>query len=282
MKIDIDRKLLKSLLIMGSVVEARDAYTGGHLWRVAQYSKFLCGKIGLPRNNCFLARIGGFLHDIGKIGIPDTILLKPSALNDREYAIVRTHPDIGFHIIHEHPLAVLSQDVIRHHHEWYNGKGYPDGLARENISLLSRITSIADAFDAMTSTRPYRKRMPVKESIAILTSEKDRQFDGKLVSHFLEISVENKLSHIVGHSDEGIPMVSCPECGPVITVSKNTKDGDTTYCKICSTRFRLHKEDQTFTAESLNEYGTADKVKPEAEVEQIESLIEEMPSSLEI
>jgi HD-GYP domain-containing protein (c-di-GMP phosphodiesterase class II) len=117
MKIDIDKSLLKSLLIMGSVVEARDAYTGGHLWRVAQYARLLSQKIGLSQNDTILAGIGGFLHDVGKVGVPDDILRKPGPLDDQEYEIIKTHPRIGFDLIHEHPLSVLTQDVVKHHHE---------------------------------------------------------------------------------------------------------------------------------------------------------------------
>jgi HD-GYP domain-containing protein (c-di-GMP phosphodiesterase class II) len=282
MKLSIDKNLLKSLLIMGSVVEARDHYTGGHLWRVAQFAKLLGLRIGLSKNDLILVTIDGFLHDVGKIGVPDAILLKPESLDDDEYQIIKTHPTIGFNLIREHPLSILSRDVVKHHHEWYNGTGYPDNQAGDDITLFARIVSIADAFDAMTSTRPYRKRLPVDESNRRLKKEHDSQFDGKLITQFLQIPIEEELMHIIGHSDHDIPLVACPDCGPFIRVSKKAKDGDVTYCRICSSKMRLHKKDNTFEAEHLKELGTADDIKPEAEVEQIDALLKEVPAILEV
>jgi HD-GYP domain-containing protein (c-di-GMP phosphodiesterase class II) len=282
MKVDIDKNLLKSLLIMGSVVEARDAYTGGHLWRVAQYARLLGEKAGLSKNDIILVRVGGFLHDVGKIGVPDAILRKPGPLDDYEYEVIKTHPTVGFDLIHEHPLAILSQDVVKHHHEWYSGKGYPDGLAGDEITIFSRIVCVADAFDAMTSTRPYRKAMEIQKALSRLKDEENNQFDMKLISYFLESSNVNKLNHIIGHSDHHIPLIHCPECGPVISVTKNTKDGDTVYCRVCGQKIRLHKKGESFVSEPMNEYGTAENMKPEAEVEQIDSLLDETPTSLEV
>ncbi len=185
-------------------------------------------------------------------------------------------------MISAHPLSVLSQDIIRHHHEWYNGNGYPDGLSQDEISVLSRIVSIADAFDAMTSNRPYRKGMPVQDAVLIIQNEKDRQFDGKLASRFIDASEENKFMHILGHSDEGIPLVHCHACGPVINVKKSTKDGDTAFCRVCGGKHKLHRKGNTFTAEPLDKYGSPEDLKPEADVEQIDSLLDEIPGSLDI
>jgi HD-GYP domain-containing protein (c-di-GMP phosphodiesterase class II) len=282
MKLSIDKNLLKSLLIMGSVVEARDTYTGGHLWRVAQYAGLIGQRAGFSRNDLILVRIGGFLHDVGKVGVPDSILQKPESLDDREYEMIKTHPSIGYDLIHEHPLAILSQDVVKHHHEWFSGKGYPDGLAGEDISVFSRIVSIADAFDAMTSTRPYRERLPMEEAIRRLNKGVNSQFDGKLIAQFLEIPIDEKLIHVVGHSDHNIPLVLCPDCGPIIRVSKNTRDGDTVFCRICGQKMRLHKKDHTFIAEPLKEYGTPDDTKPEAETDQIDAFLREVPDTLEV
>lgn len=129
MSANIDKKLLTSLMVMGSVVEARDAYTGGHLWRVGHFSRLLAEKIGLDRNQVFLAGLGGFMHDLGKVGVPDAILNKAGPLTDIEYAVIRTHPAIGASVLEEHPLAALALDAVIDHHERPDGKGYPHEVA---------------------------------------------------------------------------------------------------------------------------------------------------------
>jgi hypothetical protein len=135
----------------------------------------------------------------------------------------------------------------------------------------------------MTSTRPYRKGMLIHKAITLLGEEKDSQFDGKILSYFIDESFEEPLGSIVGHSDHGIPLVQCKNCGPVITVSKNTRDGDIVYCKVCGQKIRLHKKGDIFDAEPLkNEFGNADDLKPEAAIDQIDALLRETPSFLEV
>jgi HD-GYP domain-containing protein (c-di-GMP phosphodiesterase class II) len=157
MKLQIEKPLLKSLVLMASMIEARDAYTGGHLWRVSQYAHQLAEAAGLSAEMAFLSALGGFLHDIGKISIPDDILEKPGRLTESEYDVVKTHPGIGATLIQEHPLGELALAAVHQHHERIDGRGYPDQLQGDQISIFARIVAIADAFDALTSTRPYRK-----------------------------------------------------------------------------------------------------------------------------
>ncbi|KAF0190464.1 MAG: metal dependent phosphohydrolase [Gammaproteobacteria bacterium] len=130
MRIDVDRPLLKSLLLIGAVVEARDAYTGGRLWRVSRFSRLLAEQAGLSGDEIARISVGGFLHDLGKVGVPDAIVNKPARLTNDEYDIIKTHPAIGEGRIAEHPLAVLAQDAIRHHHERVDGGGIRIDLAR--------------------------------------------------------------------------------------------------------------------------------------------------------
>ena len=143
MKIRIEKPLLKSLTLMASVIEARDAYTGGHLWRVSQYAQLLAQAAGLTSEMIFLAGLGGFLHDIGKISIPDHILGKRGSLTESEYEVVKTHPGIGAVLIQEHPLGDLALSTVHQHHEWVNGMGYPDRL-QGNV-LQDRFGQITDA-----------------------------------------------------------------------------------------------------------------------------------------
>ena len=246
---DIDKPLLKSLLIMADIIEARDPYTGGHVWRVSQFAKLLATKIGLPEDEIIKISIAAYLHDLGKVGIPDDILKKADALTDDEYAIIKTHPSIGGKLLGGHPLAEMVSSAANDHHERMDGKGYPRGLRGEQLSLVARIVSIADAFDAMTSTRPYRKGMSVEQALCRLEEGAGTQFDSELVDHICQLGRAGDLTHIVGHTAEGIPTVTCPHCGPVIAIPRNTRDGDIIYCRACHSKLELHQSEDTFKAE---------------------------------
>lgn len=279
MNLDINKNLLKSFLIMASVVEAKDAYTGGHLWRVSQFAKLIGERIGFSKEELFSVSVGGFLHDLGKIGIPDSILGKKGGLDDNEYDTIKTHPKIGADLIIEHPLSELARDVILHHHEHFNGNGYPDKLVETETKLNARIVGIADAFDAMTSTRPYRAGMPIDKAVAILQKEKNRQFDSKLVEAFLEIP-RGKILSIVSHSEEGIPLFSCSYCGPTIVLQKNNTDGDTIACRACGGKHRIHKYQSSVELEFLNVVAPAKERIPEPEVSAIELIVNAAPSKV--
>lgn len=282
MKIEIEKPLLKSLALMASVIEARDAYTGGHLWRVSQYCLRLAEAAALPAEMVFLARLGGFLHDIGKISIPDVILGKRGELSEPEYAVVKTHPGIGATLIQEHPLGDLALAAVHQHHEWVDGRGYPQQLRGDQISIFARITSIADAFDALTSTRPYRRGVAAAPAAARLKLEQGTQFDEKLLDIFIQMVQGETLGGIVGHSEQGVPMVNCPLCGPVLTVRRDARDGDLAVCRVCGTRHCLHRDGDTFTVEPTGGRGSAEELKPSPETHSIEAFIAEAPSAVRI
>ena len=272
MGVEYDRRLLSSLLIMGSVVEARDAYTGGHLWRVGQYSRLLAQAAGLDRDRVFLAAVGGYLHDVGKIGVPDAILTKPGKLTDGEYAIIRTHPAIGRAVLAEHPLAPLALDAVAYHHERHDGGGYPESLAEDQIPLVARIVAVADAFDAMTSTRSYRKGMPLERALAIIGDERGRQFDARLASSFLDLGRSGGLDGIIGHSLRGHRLATCPSCGPIIA-THGLSDGARHVCRACGGEFRFHKRGDDFELEHVGT-ATADLLRIEPDYAAVRDLIE--------
>jgi HD-GYP domain-containing protein (c-di-GMP phosphodiesterase class II) len=282
MNFDIDRPLLKSLLIMGDVIEARDTYTGGHVWRVSQYAKLLGKQIGLSEDETTRAAIGGYLHDLGKVGISDSILRKKSGLDGNEFDTLKTHPTIGGKLIEAHPLAELALDVILHHHEQLDGKGYPFGLDGDSIALFPRLIAVADAFDAMTSTRPYRKGLPVSEAFARLDESSGSHFDAKLVTALKELDRKGQLTHILAHSDEGIPLLPCPTCGAIITVTRQTHDGDLTYCHTCTGEHRLHQDADTFSAEFTGNKGKPEDVQPQPDLGMIQNLVEQTPKRIKI
>jgi diguanylate cyclase (GGDEF)-like protein/putative nucleotidyltransferase with HDIG domain len=161
---------------LARAVDAKDSYTRSHCETVAELCVLIAGELGLDPDHVARIRIAGLLHDVGKIGISDAILQKPAALTPEEAAIMRTHPDLGAHIV---SAAELYEEAgwILHHHERLDGRGYPDALAGEDVPLESRIIMVADAFEAITSDRPYRPRRPVDEALAELERHAGTQFD---------------------------------------------------------------------------------------------------------
>ncbi len=166
-------------------VEAKDPYTRGHSERVAEYSMRLAKTLGLDAQQLELLKGAALLHDIGKIGISGSILRKPGTLNALEFQQVRKHPAIGERICLSLKFAQEMLPIIRHHHEHFNGQGYPDGLKGEHIPLLARIIAVADAFDAMTSDRPYRSGMPKEEATRRLLEGAGSQWDPEIVPVFI-------------------------------------------------------------------------------------------------
>ena len=231
--------LLASLLAMAWVVEARDPYTGGHLWRVSRYAALLCERAGTSMSVCARVSVGAFLHDLGKVGIPDAILRKPAALTDEEHATIQTHADIGARLLTGHPLAPWVLDAIRAHHERPDGQGYPQRLKGSDIPYAARVVGICDAFDAMTSTRPYRAALPVPTALRRLEDGLGTQFDNALGCHFLALGHDGLLNHIAAHSDDGIPLQHCVMCGPTLVLRREQSAGDLLYCGNCGGEYRL-------------------------------------------
>jgi len=176
---------------LAQAIEAKDPYTHGHSERVMQYSLMIAQKFGLSKEEKDSLRYAAILHDIGKIGVRGIILNNPNGLTTEEYGEVKRHPIIGENIISPIELLQPIRPLIRHHHEWYNGKGYPDGLSKEDIPLGARILAVVDAYDAMKSNRPYRKALTEKTAIQELKQGSGSQFDSTIVEVFLEILKQN-------------------------------------------------------------------------------------------
>ena len=172
---------------LASAIEARDRYTANHAQRIGSCSTLIAKEMGLDENYTRMLSAAGILHDIGKIGIPDQILLKNGRLTKGEYEVMKRHPEIGAEILDKLNGMDEIKTIIRHHHEHFDGGGYPDGLKGHAIALGSRIVSIVDAFEAMTSCRPYRKAMPVELALEELNRNAGTQFDPEVVAIFNKI-----------------------------------------------------------------------------------------------
>ncbi|MBE5813422.1 MAG: DUF3369 domain-containing protein [Clostridiales bacterium] len=183
---ELKKRYMDTIETLRLTVDAKDFYTRGHSDRVSYYATKIGEAMRLSDDNIELLKIGGIFHDIGKIGTNDDILLKNSRLDDNEYAEIKKHPIKGANILSAMSMFKDAVPLVRYHHERYDGRGYPDGIAGEEIPLLARIISVADAFDAMTSDRIYRTKMELSRAIDQLIQGKDTQFDGEIVDVFLK------------------------------------------------------------------------------------------------
>ncbi|MCH7998552.1 MAG: diguanylate cyclase, partial [Chloroflexi bacterium] len=170
-----------------AALAAKDPVTAAHTERCSWYTAKLAEELGLGEEETSVIRLASLLHDIGKLAVPDDILCKPGPLNEEEWALMKQHPAAALHILGQIHSISEATPAIRHHHEHFDGSGYPDGLAREDIPLASRILLVTDAFDAMTTDRPYRKAMPVDAAVEELERNGGSQFDPLVVEAFLRI-----------------------------------------------------------------------------------------------
>lgn len=180
----------ETLFRLAKAGEYRDSETGNHVLRMAKYSRLIAEGLGLDQERCHMIEMAAPMHDIGKIGIPDHILLKAGSLADDEYAVMQTHPSIGFEILQDSSSKFirLGATIALGHHEKFDGSGYPQGLKGGDIPLEARIVAVADVFDALTSTRPYKKAWTNEDALAFLVANQDRHFDPRCVNAFIKQS----------------------------------------------------------------------------------------------
>ena len=183
--LDSNLSLMRSL---GNAIAKRDSDTDAHNYRVTYYAVALAEAMGVPEKEIPDLVVGAFLHDVGKIGIPDSILLKPGKLTADEFEIMKTHALLGIEIVEDNPWLKGAALTIRHHHERFDGTGYPDALVGGAIPLSARIFAVVDVFDALTSERPYKKAMTLTEALSIIERDSNQHFDPVIVAAFLAIA----------------------------------------------------------------------------------------------
>ena len=174
---------------LASALDAKDSYTSGHSSRVAEIAAMIAEKLEYDLEGIKRIRMAGVLHDIGKIGVDDAVLRKPGQLNQEEFEQIKLHPVLGYDILKEIKLFRNILPAVRHHHESWDGSGYPDGLLGDGIPRDAQVLAVADAFDAMTSDRPYRSSIPVEQVIDILKSGRGKQWAADVVDALLETEV---------------------------------------------------------------------------------------------
>jgi putative nucleotidyltransferase with HDIG domain len=184
---ELQETYLATIKAFVNTIEAKDPYTRGHTERVAEYATAIAEGMGLSPEEIETIRFGAILHDIGKLGVYEQILWKPTALDEEEWKIVKSHPETGASILGGIKFLEKAIDIVRHHHERLDGRGYPDGLKGDELSLNARIACVADSFDAMTSDRPYRDALTVKEALAQMEQKVGTQFDPRVTEIFARL-----------------------------------------------------------------------------------------------
>lgn len=189
---EIQRVTLEAISTIANIIDAKDEYTKGHSQRVADYASELAKRLGYSEEALENVRYIALLHDIGKIGIPDSVLKKTARLSDQEFEVMKEHVDIGNRILHDNTVIKDLFKGAKYHHERYDGNGYTEGLKGEDIPEVARIICIADAYDAMTSSRVYRPRMTEEQAIQQLLENSGSQFDPDMIKVFIQILAEKK------------------------------------------------------------------------------------------
>jgi response regulator RpfG family c-di-GMP phosphodiesterase len=205
----IEELFLAAIHSLVEALEVKDPYTRGHSDRVSRYSTVIARALALDGEMVRQVQLGGHLHDIGKIGVREEVLNKPGALSDDEYLHIMTHPMVGWQILS--PLlgdAPVALRIVRWHHERFDGLGIPDRLAGEDIPLVARIAAVADAFDAMTSSRPYRpgRRLSIEAALEELQRHRGTQFDPRVLDVFVQLVREGAVTSIVAEADRRTPV----------------------------------------------------------------------------
>lgn len=184
----LQRAVRQSLLGLANALEAKDPYTRGHSERVGARARQVALLLGLSAADAHTIAQAGLLHDIGKIGVPETVLGKSGPLGPAEWAQMRRHPVIGAQIVAPFEFFAASADAIRHHHERFDGSGYPDGLAARRIPRAARIVAVADVYDALTSDRAYRPALPRERALAVMRAEAGRTLDPEVVEALVALA----------------------------------------------------------------------------------------------
>ncbi len=244
---ELEEEFRTSLILLARAIELRDHYTVGHTWRVTNFSVTLARELGWDEEKLKIVEMGGVLHDVGKIGVPDAVLQKPGKLDEEEFAKMRVHPERGAELMRDSKKLQQLIPYCLYHHERYDGKGYPKGLKGEEIPIEGRIVAVADTFDAMTSNRPYRKGLDPEIAIAELIKCKGTQFDPECADAFVRAFRAGKINHVLQvYHEQDEKSFACPFCSTYIQVPEAAKVDDIFKCRVCHRSVRLEQIDNAY------------------------------------
>ena len=255
---ELEQAYHDTLVVTANAIEMRDHYTVGHTWRVTNFAVELARELGWDDEQLKICEMGGVLHDVGKIAVKDAVLSKPSRLTDEEYAMMKVHPERGAEMMRDVNFLKPLIPYCLYHHERYDGNGYPHSLKGEDIPIEGRVVSVADTFDAMTSSRPYRKGLDPEIAIEELEKGRGTQFDPACVDAFIKCYRDGKIDRILQdyHAKDDMS-IACPFCSTFIKPPEDAKVGDIIECKICHRRVRLMEKNDAYYGELVREGETA-------------------------
>lgn len=260
-----------TLIVLANAIEMRDHYTVGHTWRVTNFSVEIAKELGWSEEKVKEVQMGGVLHDVGKIAVDDAILRKPGKLTDEEYAKMKVHPERGARLLEDvaflHPLI----PYCLYHHEHFNGRGYPFGLAGEAIPIEGRLVAVADTFDALTSNRPYRKGFAPEVAIEEIERGKGTQFDPQMADALVRAYRAGKIDRILqDYYKADTKSIACTFCSTHIQLPENAAPGHEFSCQVCHRVLRLEMQNDAWYAEIV----------PQSSLRTSQPMLTPLPSSI--
>jgi HD-GYP domain-containing protein (c-di-GMP phosphodiesterase class II) len=248
---ELEQSYQDTLTVLANAIEMRDHYTVGHTWRVTNVAVMIGRELGWDDDKLQECQMGGVLHDVGKIAVNDAILRKTSELDDEEYAKMKVHPERGANLMRDLKRLVPLIPYALCHHERYDGKGYPAGLAGDAIPIEGRVVAVADAFDAMTSNRPYRKGLDPAYAVGEIEKMAGTQFDPVIVAALRKSYDDGKIEPLIQDFNKGKLSIVCPFCSTSIRMPEGSEAGDMFQCEVCQRRVRVLFQNDTYYGELL-------------------------------
>ncbi len=250
----VEKSYQDTLIVLANAVEMRDHYTVGHAWRVAQFAMAIAREMGWDEAKIAECRMGGVLHDVGKIAIDGSILCKPDGLDQEEYAMMQVHPERGARLMRDVDFLVPLIPYALYHHERWDGQGYPYGLAGEEIPMEGRIIAVADTYDAMTSNRPYRKGLDPEEAIARIRNMSGAQFDPGCIAALEACLRGGSIDNIrQNYFEQNGHSIACPFCSTYILIPEPAQPDAEIACMVCHRRVRLRCRNGAYYGELIAE-----------------------------
>lgn len=245
----IEQAYVDTLSVLANAIEARDHYTVGHTWRVTKLALAMVQRMGCTQEQYRWTQMGGILHDIGKIAIEDSILRKPGPLSPEEYQKMQLHPEHGARILKDVEFLKPVIPYVLFHQERWDGKGYPFGLNGDEIPWEGRLLAVCDAFDAMTSHRPYRRVMEAQEAFDQIWMNRGKQFDPEMVDIFRDIWEKGEVGKIMQDGAKGRDAALCPFCSTYVPLGDRPKQGIFVECPVCNRTLVICKDEFGWKAE---------------------------------
>ncbi|MBI2424762.1 MAG: HD domain-containing protein [Candidatus Hydrogenedentes bacterium] len=252
-----------TLIVLANAIELRDHYTVGHTWRVTNFSLEIAKELGWGAEKLNEVRMGGVLHDVGKIAVDDSILRKPARLTEEEFDKMKVHPERGAQLLQDVDFLKPLIPYCLYHHERFDGRGYPTGLGGEEIPIEGRVVAVADAFDAMTSNRPYRKGLDPEIAISEIEKGKSTQFDPFCAEALIKCYREGKIDRILQDyhkTDE--KSIACPFCSTFLRIPDEAVVDDVFDCHVCHRTIRLAEQNEAYFGELVPESEVGRKTSP--------------------